>query len=389
MTIFKTYFKIIKKLSIQLSIYIVVFLALSIMFSYMGSSNDPAAFTQSKTKVAFINEDEDSVLVKGFKDYLEKHSIFKQVGSTNEDLQDALFFREVEYIAKIPKGFTEELMAGGAPAISKTVVSGNTSGIYTDILVNKYFNTARLYISSYKGITQEELVKQVAKDLAIETDVGMKTNEGGVRGTSPVEYFYNYMAYVLISILVLGVSSIMLVFNDTKLRRRNLCSPITNTSMNLQILLGNVVFSVVCWALLIIVGFILYGESMFSVNTIYFCLNSLVLTMTILSMSFLIGVLIKSRNAQSGISNVLSLGLCFLSGVFVPQEFLGENVLAIARFTPTYWYIKANKAIGDLTNYSFEHLTPILQFMLIELGFAAALISITLVMSKRKQLRGT
>ncbi len=389
MTVFKTYFKIIKKQSIQLSIYLVIFLGLSIMFSNFGASNDIAKFTESRAKVAFINEDKDSVLIQGFKEYLGKHSTFVDVENSTENLQDALFFREVEYIAKIPAGFTENLMSGKAAAIEKTSVSGSTSGIYTDILINKYLNTAKLYINNQKGITQEEVIKQVAKDLDIETEINMKVIAGKTTDTSTVEYFFNYMPYVLLSIIILGISSIMIVFNDIKLKRRNLCSPVSNLAVNLQILFGNVVFSVVCWALLLIMGLVLYRKLMLNVNTLYFCLNSLVLTITILSMSFLIGILIKSRNAQSGISNVLSLGMSFLSGVFVPQEFLSENVLAIAKFTPTYWYIKANKAIGDLTNFNFENIAPALSYMLIELGFAVALISVTLVVSKRKQLRGT
>ena len=32
----------------------------------------------------------------------------------NEKLQDALFFREIEYIIRVPKGFGENLMMGKA-----------------------------------------------------------------------------------------------------------------------------------------------------------------------------------------------------------------------------------------------------------------------------------
>ncbi len=388
MIIFKTYFRIIKKQSLQLSIYVIVFLALAILFTYMGNDNNVDTFTQSKAKVAFINEGQDTVLTEGLKDYLADHSNFVELDNNTEDLQDALFFREVEYIAKIPAGFTEDFMSGKTVVLDKTVVSGSVSGIYTDILINKYLNSADLYVKNLKNISQEELVKNIKKDLDIETDVKMKTSEGKVEETSSLEYFYNYSPYIMLNIIILGVSSIMMVFNDLKLRRRNLCSPVSNTSLNIQILLGNIIYSLACWAILIILSFILYRDDVFKLNTLYFCINSLIITITILSISFLVGILIKSRNAQSGISNILSLGMCFLTGVFVPQEMLGENVLAMARFLPTYWYIKANKAIGDLTVFNLDNLSPIVSYMLIELGFAVAIISITLVLSKRKQLKG-
>ncbi len=388
MIIFRTYFKIIKKQSLQLSIYVIVFLAIAILFTYMGNGSNVDTFTQSKAKVAFINEGQDTVLTQGLKDYLADHSIFVELDSNTEDLQDALFFREVEYIAKIPAGFTEDFMSGKSATIDKTAVSGTVSGIYTDILINKYLNYAKLYVKNLKNISQEDLVKNIEKDLDIETDVNLMTSEGNVEETSSLEYFFNYTPYVMINIIILGVSSIMLVFNDIKLRRRNLCSPVSNTSFNMQILLGNIVYSLACWAILIILSVILYRDQIFKTSALYFCINSLILTITILSISFLVGILIKNRNAQSGISNVLSLGMCFLTGVFVPQELLGENVLAIARFLPTYWYVKANKAIGDLTVFNLDNLSPIASYMLIELGFAAAIISVTLVLSKRKHLKG-
>jgi len=388
MQVFKTYFKIIKKHMAQISIYLGVFLALAIAFSFSSSPNIIEDFTQSKTRVAFINEDENSTLIEGFKEYLGKHSVYVDIQNDTDKLQDALFFRDVDYIAKLPKSYTKDIMSGKNSQIEKTVVAGSTSSIYTDMLVNKYFNTAKLYLSNYKDITQAELVKQVAKDLKIDTKVQIKRAEEKSANTGNVGSFFNFLPYALISVIILGITSIMMVFNNKNLRRRNLCSPIKNTSINLQILLGNIVFGVVCWGLIIICGFVLFKDQMLTTNALYFCINSFVFTLMTLCMAFLAGIFVKSSNAQSGVANVLSLGLSFISGVFVPQEFLSQNVLAIAKFTPTYWFIKANNTISNMTNFSMENLTPVFQYMLIELGFAVALLSVALVMSKRKQMSG-
>jgi ABC-2 type transport system permease protein len=387
MQVFKTYFKIIKRHMGQMSIYIVVFLAIGILYSVSASTNTTSDFTQAKTRVVLISEDENSPLIEGFKEYLGEHSVYVEIQNDTNKLQDALFFRDIDYIAKIPNNFTKDIIAGTDRQIEKTVVVGSTTSIYTDMLVNKYFNTAKLYLSNYKGITQDELVKQVAKDLKIDTKVEMK-REGKDSNTSDTGNFFNYLAYVLISIIILGVTSIMMVFNNKNIRRRNLCSPMKNSSMNFQMILGNIIFSLVCWGLMIISCFVLFKDQMFTTNALYFCINSFILTLMTLSMGFLAGVFVKSSTVQSGVSNVLSLGLSFISGVFVPQQFLSKDVLAIAKFTPTYWYVKANNTITDITNFSIDNLTPVFQYMLIELGFTVAILSIALLMSKRKQLRG-
>lgn len=123
-----------------------------------------------------------------------------------------------------------------------------------------------------------------------------------------------------------------------------------------------------------------------SYNGLWLWLNGLVFTIAVLSISYLVGLLTKNRNAQSAIANVVSLGFSFLSGAFVPQELLSDKVLTIASFNPTYWYVKANNAIGKLSNFNFDNLSSILIYMLIELGFAIAIFSVALVISKQKRI---
>jgi ABC-2 type transport system permease protein len=97
----------------------------------------------------------------------------------------------------------------------------------------------------------------------------------------------------------------------------------------------------------------------------------------------LAGSLIKNHNAQSAVANTVALGLAFLSGSFVPQSLLNANVLAVARFLPTYWYVRASDQIGRLSAFSWETLKPVIFSFLIQLGFAAALICIALVVARQ------
>ena len=88
---------------------------------------------------------------------------------------------------------------------------------------------------------------------------------------------------------------------------------------------------------------------------------------------------------MSAASNVVSLGTCFISGVFVPQDFLGKSVLTLASFTPNYWYVKSNDSIASLVNFNMENLAPIFLNMLIVIGFAVAVLTVTLVVIKQKR----
>lgn len=125
---------------------------------------------------------------------------------------------------------------------------------------------------------------------------------------------------------------------------------------------------------------------MFTVKGLLFLLNSFVFTLAVLSISYLIGNVVKSKSAMSAAANVFSLGTCFISGVFVPQALLGKTVLTIASFTPTYWYVKSNNDIANMVNFKIEKLMPIFVNMLIIIGFAVAVLAVTLVVIKQKRM---
>ena len=55
----------------------------------------------------------------------------------------------------------------------------------------------------------------------------------------------------------------------------------------------------------------------------------------------------KSSTALNGVANLVSLGMCFLCGIFVPIGLLASGVRKIAQFLPAYWYTRANEILGN------------------------------------------
>lgn len=385
MPVFKLCMKIVRKNMPSMMIYIVIFLGIAILVS---KANAPApqdgGFSQTKTTVAFYSE-EDTPLVQGLKKELAKTCNFTEIPNETEKLQDALFFRNVDYILRIPKGFTDRFLRGETPKLAKTIVPDSVSARYTDLAVSQYLNTARLYVNSLNGISQEELVRRVENDLSANTPVTMKSDVTQLAKNDFTVYYFNYLAYTLSSILILGISAIMLVFNNKELKRRNFCSPISAGSMNLQFIFANFTFTVACWVVTVSACFALNPGALASRNTLWLTVNSLMFTLCLSGVSYVIGTLMKNRNVISAVNNIVTLGPCFISGVFVPQEYLNDTVLKIASFTPTYWYVKANNQIGELAAFNSETLSPILFCMLVELCFAAAFFAVALAIGKQRK----
>lgn len=386
MQVYKAFFKVINKNLSQILIYLFVFLFFSIMLASTYENRTNIDFTETKVNIVFINRDKNSILIKGLKEYLGSNVNIVDVPDDTQKLQDALFFREVEYIIKVPKGFTEGFLKGEEVRFEKTTVPNSISSIYLDNIINKYLNIAKMYTSNFKGLSEEDLISYIEKDMGEKAEVKVNNSYSQSINEERTSYYFNYLSYSIFAILILGVCSVMLVFNDPDLKKRNLSSPVKLTNINIQMILGNISFAILAWLIMILASFILYGSYMFTFRGLLLLLNSFIFTLAALSISFLIGNIIKSRGAMSALANVVSLGSCFISGVFVPQALLGKTVLKIASFTPTYWYVKGNNIIVKLVDYKIVNLTQIITSMLIILGFAIAILTVTLVIIKQKRL---
>lgn len=385
--VLNVYFKVFKKNLPMIIIYIGVFMLLAVMFTRFGT-NSSTIFRDTKSKVAFINYDSDTPLTAGLKSAISGNAEFISVKDDTQSLQDALYFRNVEYLIKIPKGFTEDFMSGGNAKIDKTAVAESAAGVYMDNMVNRYLNTVRLFQKSLPGLTQEQLITHVKSNLSQQADVTLNTYGTQASSLTTISNYFIYLVYAFFSILFLCVSSIMIVFNDEDRSKRMICSPLHPESMKAQVFLGHILLTVFICACGIALGILTCGLSVIGSSFALMCVNALILAFTVLSISFFCSEFIKNYGALNFIANVLALGTCFVSGVFIPQALLSSSLLSVARFTPSYWYVKAITDITNISVINFTTVRPILYSILIELGFAVAFTAMSFAVGKRKNRFG-
>jgi len=386
MQVYKAFYKVILKNMTQILIYIIVFVSIATSLGNINAKKEKSIFQETKVNIAFINDDKESEFIKGFEGYLNRNCNIVKLSKEKESLQDALFYREVEYIIKVPKGFTEEFFSGKPVAIETTAVPESSSEVYMDNMVNKYLNTAKIYINNIPNLSFEQLVSYIDKDLSQKTEVKLNNFSEEVDKNKKIGFYYNYMAYSILGVLILGICSVMLVFNNRNLKIRNLCTPVKLKNINFQLILGSLSFTVLAWLVMIIISFFMYGSYMLTGKGLLLLLNSFIFSLASVSIGFLVGNIVKSKNTMSVASNVIVLGTCFISGVFVEQSLLSKQVLKLASFTPNYWYVKANNGIVALSGYSLESLSSIFLNMLVVMGFAVSILLVTLVIIKQKRL---
>ncbi len=375
MIVFKNYFKIVKK---HLGT-IIMFAAISIGISIANTSyTSTENYTSVNPKLAIINYDK-SYLTENFTEYIEKNAEIIEIEDNEKEIQDALYTNKVDAILIIPENFGMELMAGNQPRI-RIKKSVQNASEYIEILVNRYLKIAETYSKS--GMSESEIVSRIKKDIENEIEVMVSSEQKS--NLEKLAVFYSFENYAFLSIFIFIIGTIMCIFNKETIRKRNNVSKLKSKSFSNQLFWGHIVLTLSLWAIFVLVSFIIYKELMFNMNALLLVINSLCFALTATSLAYLIGSLVRNQNVISGIQNVISLGLSFISGCFVPIELLDVNIVNFSKIFPSYWFIQGNYDIVKLANFDFETLKPILQNYMIILAFGILYFVISRIISAKK-----
>jgi ABC-2 type transport system permease protein len=383
MQVFKLFYKIIpRKFLGAFIIYTVIFVGLMTFFSYSGFTQTEDAFELSKIKVSVLNHD-NTPLANGLESYINSIAKPVEIKRDESSIKDALFFRETEFIVLIPEGFQENFASKGGQKIETMSVPDSTGSAYARTIIDRYLKAASLYISAYPQMPIEEVNERVLEDISMKVNVSLLHRIAG-HDFSSLNTYFNFMSYILIGMLISMVARIMLIFNNKEIKMRNYCAPVSSKSYNFQIIFSNLLIAFVIWLIFVVLAFTINKEALNQTGSFLFVVNSFVLTVLCLSISFFVSTF-ATKNSIDPIGNCLSLGLSFLGGAFVPQALLSDQLKTFGTFNPIFWYVKVNDTIGNLTTITQSTLAPILHGILVQLAFAVAFMAIALVIIKQKR----
>ena len=143
MIVFKNYLKIARSYVSIIIIYTLIFIAIAVITSQSGTMNQET-YQEEMVKIAIINHDHDSLLIKDFQTYIQDNAEYIELENTEDDLRDALFFRKVDYIMIVPQNFTHDFFNDQDVHIETMEVPDSYGSIYSKKLMNKYLNTCSL-----------------------------------------------------------------------------------------------------------------------------------------------------------------------------------------------------------------------------------------------------
>lgn len=382
MTVFNTFWKVINKYKGT----IILFTVMLVTFGGINttSNNSTVDFTNSKPDIIIVNNSGNNDLTKNLISYLEKNTNVKDVKNTEEARNDALFYREVNYIIYIPKDYQKDVLSGKTPEIDiKTVGDYNSS--LSEMLLTRYLKIQSIYAKNIS--TEQELITAINKNLSKTSEVTITSKVDRAK-TSRVSRYFNFASYSAMFIIIFVICMVLSSFHTKTIKKRTIISSMNYKTHNKYLLRASFIYSIIVWLLFMLLGTILFSNTILSLRGLVYALNLFIFIFTSLTLALLLSTLIDNKDAVNGIVNVISLGSAFLCGAFIPTEWLPETVIKISRIFPTYWYVNSNDLLASLQTINMTSLNQVIINMIVMLVFALIFIIINNLVSKKKQIVG-
>lgn len=382
MTVFNAFWKVINKYKGT----IILFTVMLVTFGGINttSSNSTVDFTNSKPDIIIVNNSGNNALTKNLISYLKKNTNVKNIKNTEEARNDALFYREVNYIVYIPKDYQKDVLSGKTPVIDIKTVGDYTSSL-AEMLLTRYLKIQSIYAKNIS--TEQELITVINKNLSKTSEVTI-TSKVDTTKTSRVSRYFNFASYSAMFIIIFVICMVLSSFHAKAIKKRTIISSMNYKTHNKYLLRASFVYSIIVWLLFMLLGTILFSNTILSLRGLVYALNLFIFIFTSLTLAILLSTLIDNKDAVNGIVNVISLGSAFLCGAFIPTEWLPETVIKISRIFPTYWYVNSNDLLASLQTINMTSLNQVIINMIVMLVFALIFIIINNIVSKKKQIVG-
>ena len=379
MTVFKTFWKIIKKYKGTIILYTVMLVS----FGGINLSSKEASlnFTNEKPDVLIVNQGENIGLTKNLIDYLIQNTNIVQIENSEEKRNDALFYRDVNYIIYINDDYREKIL--NRENVTLDIKSTNDySAHLAEMILNKYLtvqNLLRAYTTN-----EQELTNKINKTLKEETKV-VVSSKVDKTSENKVSRYFNFASYSILAAIIFIITLVMTSFKEKTINKRITVSSMNYKKHNNLLLISGLAYVLVLWLLYTLLAIILLKSSVLNTKGLLYILNSLVFSLSALTFALLISTLLKNKDAIGGIVNVVALGSAFLCGAFLPVEYLGSNVLKLAHIFPAYYYINTNNKIMSAEIIDKTLLTNILPNTLTLILFMILFIIINNLITKQKR----
>lgn len=380
MQVFKTFMKILKTRLTSAILYLVIFMVIAVIMADTAKDNND--YEDYKMSISVIDRD-NSAESKRLQDFIFSGNKKVELADDEDEVIDAVYYGRSNYVLYINKDFGDKINAGDFDGLFENFkMPSSYGGQLFESRLDGYLSSVKAYMAAGESTENAMELTQTAVSQQVKAELKNFNNNGGTGMPAIFGYYFQYLAYVMLSMLIVTLCPVILTLNRKGVRERTMCSSLTSANYSRQTALGASILVFSIWLLFIIVA-IIWGKTL-NVKFWLACLNSFVYIIAAAGIAMIIAQFDLSDNGITAISNIIGLGMSFLCGVFVPQELLTGGVLAVGRLFPAYWYTKANNMLFGMSGGVFST-KEYLICIGIEALFAIAFFAVAALLVKQKR----
>ena len=362
----------------------ITYLAIFLFIGIYSANNSPNQGNFSENSAGIVVNDLDkSGASKALIDYLGKTNKMSEGAPSDREMLDGVYYNPSRYYLTIKEGFEQRLADGETDGI---LAHAAQDGSYYESLVGSkidlYLTTAKAYIAA--GNSAEDALSKAAEALEKETKVNIISEKA--EGFAQMEGYFKYIPYIFLSVFVFALCPVIMAMTKTDIKNRIFSSSISPKRFLLENGLGALSFMAVVYLLVIILIPVFAFKTDITADMKTAWLNCLAFTIFCASLVLFISNLVSSEPLISLIGNIISLGMSFICGVFVPLQYLDGSVKTVAAFLPAYWYEILVSALAG-TNGQVYSTSLAVKCILIQFLFAIALFAATLAVMKAREAK--
>ncbi|QQD84934.1 MULTISPECIES: ABC transporter permease [Jeotgalicoccus] len=320
----------------------IVFFLIAAMFSQFSDQGEFESQSLRITVVDYSESESSEALI----DYLEHGNQVEVVNDkARSTLEEAVFLSEIHGAIIIDPNF-EDLVQQGDAAVEIISDERATASTQLETEISKVLMFMNAQYNELGQLDTEQL------DTALNERVEVSLNDDGL-ASSEENYnnaaaYSNFAAYWLMLLLMLTIGNLMSEYNKPELQKRIIAAPVSSTSSAIQILSSQSLVGIFA-TLIMFFGLVgLYYDRLDGIPLGKILVALLLITLFTLAMQFAINALTTNRFMVNGLANLITLGLAFMSGIFVPIELFGDTARRVAEFLPLYHYTQIYGA-SDIT----------------------------------------
>lgn len=254
MQVFKTFMKILKTRLTSAILYLVIFMVIAVIMADTAKDNND--YEDYKMSISVIDRD-NSAESKRLQDFIFSGNKKVELADDEDEVIDAVYYQRANYVLYINKGFDDKINAGDFDGLFENFkMPSSYGGQLFESRLDGYLSSVKAYKTAGESTENAMELAQTAVSQQVKAELKNFNNKGGTGMPAIFGYYFQYLAYVMLSMLIVTLCPVILTLNRKGVRERTMCSSLTSANYSRQTALGASILVFSIWLLFMIVAII-------------------------------------------------------------------------------------------------------------------------------------